>query len=272
MTQELPVVLAIAGLDPSGGAGIQADIQTLSALNCHCTSIVATHTVQDSKQLYTSYPVATNIIENQLHALEADFHFSAIKLGALGSAANATAIAQSIQRIAAINPGIPVIIDPVLKASNGGALGDESLLKSLLNEVIPRCTLITPNEPELYELTSETSIHPATIKLAQLGPSVLVTGGHSRDIDNHSLDNSLTVGAHQSGEHQNWTIKLIEGEFRGTGCTFSSAIAAYMANGLSVAQAIQKAQHYVSSTLENAYSLRSGQRVPLRLTAPKSTS
>lgn len=265
MTQELPVVLAIAGLDPSGGAGIQADIQTLTALRCHCASVISTHTVQDSQQLHKSYPVTAEILDHQLRILEADFHFSAIKLGALGSAANAEVIAQCIQRIATTTPSIPVILDPVLKASSGGALGDEALLHSLLNEIIPRCTLVTPNEPELYELTGQTSTQHAAVKLAKLGPSVLVTGGHNRDIDNNTLNNKLVVGAHQPDKPKNWTIKLIEGEFRGTGCTFSSAIAAYMANGLSVAQAIENAQFFVSYTLENAYRVRSGQRIPLRI-------
>lgn len=265
MTQKLPAVLAIAGLDPSGGAGIQADIQVLSSLHCHCTSVVSTLTVQDSMQLHKSHPVAAELIDNQLRTLEADFHFSAVKLGALGSAANASVIAHFIQRITTTNSSIPVILDPVLKASNGGALGDEALQRALLNEVIPHCTLITPNEPELYELTDETSYQAAAAKLVQLGPSVLITGGHNRDSDNKTLDNRLVVGTHQPGEAKNWTIKLIEGEFRGTGCTFSSAIAGYMAKGLPLAQAIEKAQTFVSSTVENAYSLRSGQRVPLRI-------
>lgn len=270
MTQELPVVLAIAGLDPSGGAGIQADIQALTALRCHCTSVISTHTAQDSQQLHKSYPVAAEILDHQLRILEADFHFSAIKLGALGSAANAAVVAQCIQRIATTTPSIPVILDPVLKASSGGALGDEALLQSLLNEVIPHCTLITPNEPELGELTGETSTQSAAIKLAKLGPSVLVTGGHNRDVDYNTLNNRLVVGAHQPDEPKNWTIKLIEGEFRGTGCTFSSAIAGYIAKGLPVIQAIEKAQLFVSYTLKNAYSVRSGQRVPLRIPAAES--
>ncbi len=266
MTQELPVVLVIAGLDPSGGAGIQADIQTLSALNCHCTPVISTHTVQDSQKLHKAYPVASEVIDNQLRTLEADFHFSAIKLGALGSSANATVVAQCIQRIAAVNPSIPVILDPVLKASSGAALANESLQQSLLNDIIPHCTLITPNEPELYELTGEISVQAATMTLVQRGASILITGGHNRDVDNNTLDNRLIIGINQPGEPQSWTIQTIEGEFRGTGCTFTSAIAGYLAKGSSISQAIEKAQYFVSSALESAYTLRSSQRVPLRIT------
>ncbi|UZE95860.1 bifunctional hydroxymethylpyrimidine kinase/phosphomethylpyrimidine kinase [Alkalimarinus alittae] len=268
MPQTLPAVLVIAGLDPSGGAGIQADIQTLSALQCHCTPVISINTVQDSRKLHQAHPVAPEILEQQLLTLEADFDFSAVKLGALGSAENAKVVAQSLLRITANNPSIAVILDPVLKASHGGLLGDESLQQTLLDEVIPYCTLITPNEPELKTLTGEPSPPHAAIKLAELGPSVLVTGGHNRNMADNTLENTLTIGAHQPGRAQRWLITLVDGEFRGTGCTFSSAIAGYMAQGFSITHAIEKAQHFISHTLESAYILKSGQRIPLRIFKP----
>lgn len=270
MPHERPVVLAIAGLDPSGGAGLQADIQTMTALQCHCISVITTNTVQDSCRLHLSQPVTAELIDHQLRVLETDFGISAIKLGALGSADNAVVVAQFIQRIKAQNPALPVILDPVLSASTGGQLGDAALQQSLIDDIIPLCTLITPNEPELSILADDSSAESAAIRLAELGASVLITGGHNRDHDHNILENRLIMGSHPSGHPKRWTIKLIEGEFRGTGCTFSSAIAGYMAFGLPMTQAIEKAQDFVSYAVENAYSLSSGQRVPLRISRPDS--
>lgn len=268
MTHELPVVIAIAGLDPSGGAGIQADIQTLTALQCHCTPIITTNTVQDSRQLYRSESVAAEVIDHQLRALQADFNISAIKLGALGSIDNIAVIAGFIRRITAQTPSIPVILDPVLNASKGGRLSDESLQRSLLRDIIPLCTLITPNEPELNTLLNSEHDQSDPITPANLGASVLLTGGHNRYSDTNILENKLIVNAHSSDNPKSWIIERVDGEFRGTGCTFASAIAGYMAKGLSVTQAIENAQIFVSYALENAYNLRSGQRVPLRIPPP----
>lgn len=264
MSQTLPAVLVIAGLDPSGGAGILADVQTISTLNCHCATVITTNTVQDSSRLYQSNPVASDILEQQLRRLESDFHFSAIKIGALGSISNARVVAQYIQQITTQNPSTAVILDPVLKATDGNRLSHESLIQTLLDEILPYCTLITPNEPELLALTGHSSSQQAVNQLASLGASVLVTGGHNRDSNNHRLENTLVIGRHQQGQSQQWSIPLINGEFRGTGCTLSSAIAGYMAHGHPLTEAIIHAQSFVSHTLENAYTLPSGQRVPLR--------
>ena len=265
MNQELPAVLAIAGLDPSGGAGIQADIQTLSSLNCHCTPIISTLTAQDSCSLYQVYPVSPEIIKQQLTVLNNEFNFSAIKLGALGSAENAARIGQLIQGLKKRNQGISIILDPVIKASSGGALGDDELRDALLNEVIPYCTLITPNEPELELLSSDGNGHTAIEQFTSLGVSVLITGGHTKNTVKGTLENQLIT---DSGKQQYWEIDALEGEFRGTGCTLSAAIAGFMAKGLTVNTAIEKAQDFVSISLKNAYTLRSGQQIPQRSIFP----
>ncbi|WP_250656506.1 hydroxymethylpyrimidine/phosphomethylpyrimidine kinase [Alkalimarinus coralli] len=268
MNQTLPVVLAIAGLDPSGGAGIQADIQTLSALNCHCTPVVSTLTVQDSGKLYQSQPVSPETLEKQLLALAADFHFSAIKLGALGNAENATLIAHFIQNLIKTTPSIPITLDPVIRASGGKELSDRSLQAVLLNKIIPHCTLVTPNEPELKALTGCETPKQAAHQLTASGTSVLLTGGHSRNTTEQTLENQLFSRADQVIRQKSWTLKLVDGEFRGTGCTFSSAIAAYMAQGCKLETAIEKSQAFVSFAVKNAYALKSGQMIPQRLATP----
>jgi hydroxymethylpyrimidine/phosphomethylpyrimidine kinase len=261
MNQKRPVVLAIAGLDPSGGAGIQADIQTLSSLDCHCTPIISTLTVQNSCSLYQVHPVSSEIIEQQITVLSNEFNFSSIKLGALGSAENAAFIGRWIQKLKKTHQGVAIILDPVIKASSGGALGDNELRNALLNEVIPYCTLITPNEPELEILSSDGNGPAAIEQFTNLGVSVLVTGGHTKNTVKGTLENQLITG---SGKQQYWEINAIEGEFRGTGCTLSAAIAGFMAKGLEVNTAIEKAQDFVSRSLKHAYKLRSGQQIPQR--------
>jgi len=261
MNQELPVVLAVAGLDPSGGAGIQADIQTISSIGGHCTPIISTLTVQDSSSLYQVHPVSPEIIERQMTVLSNEFNFSAIKLGALGSAENAVLIGQWIQTLKKTNQNIAIILDPVIKASSGGALGDDELRKALLNEVIPYCTLITPNEPELKILSSDGNRQTAIEQFTNLGVSVLITGGHTKNTVKGTLENQLIT---DSGEQQYWKINTVDGEFRGTGCTLSSAITGFMAKGLKLNLAIEKAQNFVSESLEQAYKLRSGQQIPQR--------
>ncbi len=263
MSQERPVVLAIAGLDPSGGAGIQADIQTLSSIGCHCTPIISTLTVQDSSALHKVHPVSPEILDQQIATLNDEFNFSAIKLGALGSAENAKLIGHWIQVINKKQKKIPIILDPVIKASDGSALalGDHALRNALVNEVIPYCTLITPNEPEL-KILSSCDTHDAAIKqFTDLGVSVLTTGGHTKNIVKGTLENQLVIG---SGEQEYWEVDTINGEFRGTGCTLSSAIVGFLANGFALNEAIEHAQRFVSNALEQAYTLRSGQQIPQR--------
>lgn len=262
MNQEHPVVLTIAGLDPSGGAGIQADIQTLSSIGCHCTPIISTLTVQDSGSLYHAHPVSSEIIKQQITALANEFDFSAIKLGALGSAENAELIGRWIRALKKKNQRIAIILDPVIKASNGGALGDDALRKALLNDVIPYCTLITPNEPELKILSSDGRSQTVIKQFTSLEVSVLITGGHTKNTVKGTLENQLITTS--KGEPQRWEINALEGEFRGTGCTLSSAIAGFMAKGFDAITAIEKAQNFVSRSLEQAYRLRSGQQIPQR--------
>ncbi len=265
MSQSIPVVLAIAGLDPSGGAGIQADIQTLTTLHCHCTPVVATLTVQDSRRLYAAQPVAAELLEQQLSVLADELHFSAIKLGALGSAENAAVVGQIIRTLKNKYP-VPVVLDPVISASGGGQLSSRKLQQVLLEDVIPHCSVITPNEPELKVLVPQLDGPAAARHLASLGAAVLITGGHNRDTQQGTLENRLFLSGSEQDQPQHWIINTIDGEFRGTGCTFASAIAGFMAKGHTLDQAIVEAQQFVSSSIIRAYPLQSGQLIPQRAT------
>jgi hydroxymethylpyrimidine/phosphomethylpyrimidine kinase len=264
MNKKRPVVLVIAGLDPSGGAGIQADIQTLSSLQCHCTPVISVLTTQDSMRLYRSDAVDPDIVRTQLEALANEFTFSAIKLGALGTHEVAIVVGQFIQELRIKQPNLPIILDPVIKASGGGELSNEKLLKTLLNKVIPYCTLITPNDLEINILTGISNTKSAAMHLTKLGVSVLVTGGHNRNSETGVLNNHLFFHSLTGSEEHQWSINTIEGEFRGTGCMFSSSIAGFMANNFSLIQSIEKSQVFVSNSLKQAYTLDSGQKIPQR--------
>src|SRR5262245_46547476 len=168
MSSAPPFVLTFAASDPTGGAGLQADLLTLAALDCHPLSVVTALTVQDTRGVAALEAVAPELVARQAEALLAEFAVAAFKTGVLGSEANARAVAA----IAAKHPGVPLIVDPVLASGRGDPLASEALIAALLTLVMPRATLATPNGVEARRLGGERALLDRGCKY------VLVTGTH----------------------------------------------------------------------------------------------
>lgn len=245
----------LSGLDPSGGAGIQADIQAITSLGCHPLPILTCLTVQDTCNVYDAQPVDSSLIQKQLACVAADAPIHAIKTGALG---NADVVEVLVEFVKA-RPGIPLITDPVIKAAGGGDLADEALIDAMKEHLFPLAEMITPNGIELAMLGGSEEPAEAAKHLMDLGcESVLATGGHGTGL--HIIN---TLYNHNP-EPMRWEIERVGGEYHGTGCTLAAAIAAGRASGLSARAAISQAQNYVNRAILHALDVGKGQPVPDR--------
>jgi len=243
-------------LDPSGGAGIQADIQAITSLGGHPLPVLTCLTVQDTNNVYGAEAVNAELIRQQLRCLAGDIPVHAIKTGAMGNAAVVDVLMEFLES----RPDVPLIVDPVIKAAGGGDLADDELVRAMKEKLFPRAEMITPNGVELVQLGSSDNEDQAAANLLKAGcRSVLATGGHGTGI--HIIN---TLYNH-SPEPMHWEVERVgRNEFHGTGCTLAAAIAAGMACGLSARAAISQAQNYVHRTLLNALTIGQGQRIPDR--------
>ncbi len=253
-----PCVLVFAGSDPSGGAGIQADIETISTLGAHPLSVITALTVQDNDRVFSVHPVPVQLLEQQARALLNKIDVAAIKIGIVGNRANADAMAEIIKLIKVRQPDLPVVLDTVLASGHGDALAVENAI-DVLTPLISIATLITPNLPEAIALCrGEWRLETQVELLLRDCPNVLIKGGHGADAD------VVTNRWFSHGASRSWTWPRVAGAFHGTGCTLASAIAALLAQGQSVADAIDLAQGYCHQALETAYAIADGQRIPHR--------
>ena len=251
-----PVVLLIAGNDPSGGAGLAADIQAVTAAGAHPAPVVAALTVQDSRDVYRVQAVTAKLVSEQARAVLADMPVAAIKLGLLADAATGRAVASLLREHAAI----PAVVDPVLAASGGTALAEDALLDVYLNDIFPLATLITPNAAESRRLAPGAA-DPVARAMALLKTGaryVLIKGG---DEDSPEVRNHL-FGPGDLHEEMTWP--RLPGDFHGSGCTLASAIAARLGLGMEVSGAVREAQRYTWETLDRAWTLGHGRRIPAR--------
>jgi hydroxymethylpyrimidine/phosphomethylpyrimidine kinase len=260
-----PPVLAFAGSDPTGGAGLQADLVTLAALGCHPLSVVTALTAQDTAGVAAVQAVAADWVARQAAALLADVRVAAFKVGMVGSAANAAAIAA----IVAEHRAAPLVLDPVLASGRGDPLADPDVVSALLDRLLPHATVLTPNSVEARRLAARTGEAAATLplelcaaRLVERGARyVLVTGTHepTREVVN------VLYGARGVVRSDRWP--RLAGSYHGSGCTLASALAAALAKGRPVPEAVQDAQAYTWQTLEHAYRPGAGQAIPDRLFA-----
>lgn len=251
-----PSVLVLSGLDPSGGAGIQADIQAITLLGCHPLPVITCLTVQDTRNVYASEPVSADLLARQLDCLARDIPFAAVKTGALGNAALVDVI---VDFLAGRQPGLPLVVDPVLVAAGGGALADDQLRERMQERLFGPATVITPNGPEALTLSGEQSLDRAGPALLAGGASAaLITGGHG---EGAHIVNRLFRGDMPVRE---WRLARLPGEFHGSGCTLASSVAAGLAQGKTLDEAIEQAQQFVLETLTNAFRPGQGQSVPDR--------
>lgn len=251
-----PVVLCFSGLDPSGGAGLQADIETIAALGGHAAVVCTALTVQDSNRVYGFTPVAPALALQQAERVLADLPVAAIKLGMLGT----PAMTEAVGRVLAAHPAIPVVLDPVLAANSGGSLGDAALEAALLR-LFPRATLVTPNTVEARRLSGESGLPAAVAALRARGAThVLLKGGHEagEEIVNLLYDSQGVI------RQSHWP--RLPGEFHGSGCTLAAAIAAGLANGQGLRDAVATAEQFVADALAGADRPRdAGQFLPVRV-------
>ncbi len=256
--KHLPIVLSIAGQDPSGGAGIQADIETISALGCHPTTAVTCLTIQDSRRVHELIEIKPELTQKQAEAVLADYPVKAIKIGLIGTAAMATMLGKLLKN----HPGIPVVLDPVLAAGDGTDLSGERLIEEMVSQVIPRTTLITPNSIEARRLTGETELKNCARKLLAMNcAAVLITGTHE---ETDQVANTL-FRANHAPDSIEWP-RLPE-SYHGSGCTIASAAAAYLALGKPLQEAVSLAQEYTWKALASGWRPGKGQYLPNRFHA-----
>ena len=268
MTQTPPTVLTFAATDPSGGAGLQADILALASIGCHPLSVVTAITVQDTVGVDSVMALDADWINDQARAILEDVQVSAFKLGLLGSVENIAVIAE----IMADYPDVPLLIDPILTSGRGDELTNEEMQAAMCDLLFPQATLITPNSIEARRLAfydeadeiQHTSLDESAMRLLEMGCEyVLITGTHERSMDvMNSLYGSSASGAGGLIKAYHW--ERLVGSYHGSGCTLTSAIAACLAHGLSMEEAIQEAQEYTWQTLKNAFRPGMGQFIPDR--------
>jgi hydroxymethylpyrimidine/phosphomethylpyrimidine kinase len=252
-----PCVLVFAGLDPSGGAGVQADSEAIAAMGAHALTVVTTLTVQDNDHVMAVYAVDAAILREQVRVLCEKFTIAAIKIGITGSQENVTVITEMIKQLRQQTPDLPVVLDPVLASGQGDALSREDAV-SMMRPLQSLATLITPNLPEAVRLCNgETALATQAAILLTHTPYVLIKGGHGTGGE------IINTWFSRSNE-QSWHWPRLSGGFHGSGCTLASAIAACLASGLDMQQALSSAQLWVQASLAKAYSIADGQRIPGR--------
>ncbi|WP_457673139.1 bifunctional hydroxymethylpyrimidine kinase/phosphomethylpyrimidine kinase [Thiolapillus sp.] len=246
-----PVVLCLSGHDPGGGAGIQADIETLAAHGCHAAPLVTCLTEQDSSRVYAVHAVAEDILWQQARRILDDYAVAAIKVGLLGSAGAASVV----QRAREQHPDLPLVLDTVLASGGGQAMSGPDILQPLL----PLASVITPNRREARALSGRTLPDDCAHSLRETGcPAVLITGAD--EPDHGRVTNSL----YRDGGTRHWQWQKLPGSYHGSGCTLASAIAAGLALGQDLENAVDAAQHYVWGSLQRAFHPGKGQALPGR--------
>jgi hydroxymethylpyrimidine/phosphomethylpyrimidine kinase len=256
-----PIVLAFAATDPSGGAGLQADILTLASMGCHPLSVVTAATIQDTMGVEDIMALDPEWVADQARCVLEDMPVNAIKIGVLGSVENITAIAEVVSDY----PEVPLVLDPILASGRGDELATEEMISALRELLIPQTTIITPNSIEARRLVQEDGEEELELaecarRLLALGCEyVLITGTH----ENTSQVVNTLYG--QEGVIRTDRWDRLPGSYHGSGCTLASAIAATIANGLSIGDAVKDAQEYTWQTLKAAFRPGMGQHIPDRL-------
>lgn len=251
-----PVVLAFAASDPTGGAGLQADLLTIAALGCHPLSVVTAITAQDTHGVERVLPLEPSWITRQARVVLDDIAVAAFKVGVLGSAQNVRAVSELVAEHAAV----PLVVDPVLASGRGDALAEDDAIEALRELILPRTTMLTPNSLEARRLADGASdLAECARRLVDQGCEyVLITGTHEAgdDVVNTLYDESGVV------REDRWP--RLAASYHGSGCTLASAIAARLAQGLEPPEAARDAQHFTWESLAAGFKPGGGQFLPNR--------
>jgi len=251
-----PVVLCFSGHDPSGGAGIQADIETLLSHQCHTASVITALTEQDTRNVKKMIPQPAEEIISQARTILEDLPVKVIKIGLIGHVETAKAIHTILTEYSSL----PVIFDPVLAAGGGTVLSNSELIDTIIELLLPRTTILTPNSVEAKQLAKCDDVQRSGLKLLEKGCDyVLLTGSHEQtpEVKNQLFNKGQCI--------ETYTWDRLENNYHGSGCTLASSIAAMLAHGLEVKTCILEAQEYTWSSLNEGYKPGKGQHVPNRL-------
>jgi hydroxymethylpyrimidine/phosphomethylpyrimidine kinase len=240
-SRRIPRVLSIAGSDSGGGAGIQADLKAFAACGAHGMTAITAITAQNTVGVTAVHQIPPEVIVAQVRAVQDDIGIDAVKIGMLGTPATIAAVAQALDALAA---GTPVVLDPVMIATSGAELLEPEARSQLIEQLLPRVTVVTPNVPEAQALTGEEDGPELVRAVHALGPAVaVVTGGHREQAVDVFFDGDQLVEL--SGE------RFPHGAAHGSGCTHSSVLAARLAWGDDPLQAARVAKEMASSAVKN---------------------
>lgn len=250
-------VLCFSGLDPSGGAGLQADIEAIGQSGAHSAIACTALTVQNSQQVFGFEATSKELLLAQANAVVDDLPIKCVKSGMLGTTENIDALAEFLLQ----HPDYQYVLDPVLVANSGGSLGDQATLVKAFSQLLSLATLITPNTVELRALAGVDDLDEATQILFQRGAkAILVKGGH--EDTGEWLYNRLYIAGELAYESR---VERLEGQYHGSGCSLASYIAGRLAQGDDVVQAVKTAETWLYQVLANAESPQpNGQKIPKR--------
>ena len=251
-----PKVLCFSGLDPTGGAGIQADIETLFSIGCHCAPVVTALTAQNTQNVLGLMPVDPTLLVQQSRAVLEDMTIQCIKLGLLAS----TETVEVIHTVLKDYPDIPVVLDPVSIAGGGFELAGSDVLEAMRSLLLPLTTVLTPNSDEAQALAPNAdTLDACANELLDLGcQQVLITGTH---VESESVVNRL-YAPHQQVTLYHWP--RLEHSYHGSGCTLAAATAGYLSHQLTVRDAVQQAQRFTWESLSHGTRMGFGQHMPNR--------
>ena len=262
MLQPPPIVLSFSANDSSGGAGTQADTLTLASMGCHPLSVITAITVQDTAGVEDVMALDPGWVADQARAVLEDMPVQVFKIGMLGSVEIVAAIAEIVLDY----PDIPIVLDPVLSSGRGDELASEDMILAIRELLFPQTTIITPNSIEARRLVQdeedldELDLDQCGGRLLHMGCEyVLITGTHEKT---NQVTNTLYTA---SGVVRSDAWQRLAGSFHGSGCTLASAIAATLANGLSVSDGVYEAQEYTWQALKTGFRPGMGQYLPDRL-------
>lgn len=258
-----PIVLTFAATDPTSGAGMQADLLTICALGCHPLAVVTAITAQDTAGVEGVTAIDSDWVSEQARLVLEDMPVAAFKIGMLGSVENIAAVAEVVSDY----PDVPLVLDPVLASGRGDELANENMISAMRELLLPQTTLLTPNSAEARRLvqddgdeTEDFQLDACARRLLGFGCEyVLITGTHEQS---PQVINTLYGSDGRIVRTDTW--ERLPGSYHGSGCTLASAIAATLANGLELSEAVREAQEYTWQSLAAAFRPGMGQYIPDR--------
>lgn len=249
-------ILTIAGFDGSGGAGIQADLKTFAALGCYGLSVLTALPIQNTLGVQSIYPIEKQCIVDQLKSVLEDFEIDAIKIGMLHTKEVIECVSKTLKSYS-----LPIVLDPVMVATSGNALISDTAILTMIETLFPIVTLLTPNLNEASKILGKkiqdrTDMESAALELCGLGPkAVIVKGGHSM---NTTCDDCLCLPNETVNFHWYSSKRILTKNLHGTGCTFSSAITAFLARGHNIVEATRLAKQFLYNAIEAGASYKLG--------------